>query len=279
MEKIIETKICKHCQSSFDITDKDMEFYDKVSPVFSSPIGGGSEGGRKKYSIPTPTFCPDCRQQRRMSFRNERKLYHRKSDASEKSIVSIYSPDKPYKVYDFKERRADNRDPLDYGRDYDPNKSFFQQFDELLKAVPHISLRLTNSENSDYTNLSGYNKNCYLLFASEYNEDCGYGSQVIKSKNSYDILNCSDLDHCYEMTNCDKCYNTSFARNSKDCSNCMYIEDCVGCSNCMFCTHLVNTQYHIFNKPYSKDDYLIQKGKLLATMQDQIKKFEQMCQT
>jgi hypothetical protein len=36
-EKIIETKTCRHCGTSFDITDKDLEFYEKVSPVFSSP--------------------------------------------------------------------------------------------------------------------------------------------------------------------------------------------------------------------------------------------------
>jgi|GEM_PF-1245715 len=36
-EKIMETKICKHCSNEFDITDKDLEFYEKVSPVFSSP--------------------------------------------------------------------------------------------------------------------------------------------------------------------------------------------------------------------------------------------------
>ena len=36
-EKIIETKKCKHCGGSFDITDKDLLFYEKVSPSFPSP--------------------------------------------------------------------------------------------------------------------------------------------------------------------------------------------------------------------------------------------------
>ena len=35
MEKVIETKACALCSASFDITDRDMEFYDKVSPVFA----------------------------------------------------------------------------------------------------------------------------------------------------------------------------------------------------------------------------------------------------
>jgi hypothetical protein len=71
-EKVVETKVCNHCNTKFDITDKDLEFYEKISPIFND----------KKYSIPTPTLCPDCRQQRRLTFRNERKLYKRKCDAT-----------------------------------------------------------------------------------------------------------------------------------------------------------------------------------------------------
>ena len=33
-EHLIEERVCKHCSVVFPITDKDMEFYDKVSPVF-----------------------------------------------------------------------------------------------------------------------------------------------------------------------------------------------------------------------------------------------------
>jgi hypothetical protein len=33
-EKVVESKLCKHCNSKFEITDKDLEFYEKVSPIF-----------------------------------------------------------------------------------------------------------------------------------------------------------------------------------------------------------------------------------------------------
>jgi hypothetical protein len=103
-EKIIQTKICKKCKSSFDITDKDLELYDKISPKF--------EG--KKYQIPIPNICPECRQQNRLTFRNERKLYKRKCNLTKKEIISIYSPDKPYKVYNHKDWCSDKWDALDY---------------------------------------------------------------------------------------------------------------------------------------------------------------------
>lgn len=81
-----------------------------------------------KYSIPTPTLCPDCRQQRRILWRNERKLYKRNCDATGKQIISIYSPDKPYKVYDGKIWWSDSWDAMDYGRDFDFDRWFFEQF-------------------------------------------------------------------------------------------------------------------------------------------------------
>jgi hypothetical protein len=71
-DTILERKTCELSGTKFPITQKDLEFYDKVSPVF---IG-------KKYQIPTPRLCPEERQRRRLMFRNERRLYKRKFDAT-----------------------------------------------------------------------------------------------------------------------------------------------------------------------------------------------------
>jgi len=128
--KIIETKICKHCFCKFDITDKDLEFYEKISPTFPNP--DSLESGFKKYIIPSPTLCPDCRQQRRLSFRNERKLYKRKCDFFGRDIISMYSPDKQYKIYHQDIWWSDEWDASDYGRDFNFNKNFFEQFETIL---------------------------------------------------------------------------------------------------------------------------------------------------
>lgn len=100
--------------------------------------------------MPAPTLCPDCRQRRRLSFRNERNLYRRSCDASGKQIISIYSPDKPYKVYDQKIWRSDGWDPMSYGRAFDFSRSFTEQFGELMREVPKVGIVNTNSINSDY---------------------------------------------------------------------------------------------------------------------------------
>jgi hypothetical protein len=35
LEKVIEIKVCKHCEVSFEITDKDLEFLDQLSPIIA----------------------------------------------------------------------------------------------------------------------------------------------------------------------------------------------------------------------------------------------------
>ena len=71
-DPIVEWKTCRISGQPFPITQKDLAFYDKESPVINDI----------KYVIPTPTLCPEERQRRRLAFRNERKLYKRPSDLS-----------------------------------------------------------------------------------------------------------------------------------------------------------------------------------------------------
>lgn len=123
-----------------------MDFYNKISPTFAG----------QKFQIPAPTLSPDERQRRRLAFRNERHLYTRYCDASKKPIISIYSPDKPYKVYDQKIRWSDSWDALDYGRAFDFGKTFTEQFGELMREVPMAPLtnEFTKQENCGYINSS-----------------------------------------------------------------------------------------------------------------------------
>ena len=145
-------KSCTLCGSQFEISQEDMEFYDRVSPTFDE----------KKAQIPPPEHCPNCRFRRRLMFRNDRHFYNRKSDYSGKDIITFYSPDKPYKVFDRDEWWADTWNPLDFGRDVDFSRPFLEQFQELRLEVPRVNLIQSNTENSNYTNHALNMKNCYL---------------------------------------------------------------------------------------------------------------------
>lgn len=247
---------CRQCASAFEVTPFDLALLEKLSPVFNG----------KKYAIPPPTLCVDCRQQRRLLWRNERALYRRSCDLCKKSIVSMYPADTPFPVYCTECWWSDTNDPLAFGRPVDFGRSFITQIKELQSVVPRLALNVINNQNSDFVNLSGSNKNCYLIFAAEFNEDCLYGYQVIKSTGCMDTCDCTESELCYEVIDVDKCHSLSYAQNCTNCSSSAFLFDCKGCSECLLGTNLRNKQYHVRNRPYPKEEYLRIKAEIMKSI-------------
>jgi len=238
-------KICRQCQTNFEITDDDLKFYEKVSPIIAG----------KTFNIPAPTFCPDCRQQRRLAWRNERTLYSSRCAATGKPIISVFSPDKKYKVFATDYWYSDAWDGKEYGRDFDFSRSFFDQFKELLSVTPQLALSAVGNQNSDYANQIGWCKNCYMVFEADYNESCFYGNNYVDSNFCMDCLQISNCELCYECTDCKSCYNLKFSQDCQNCSDSWFLKNCIGCSNCFGCVNLRNKQHYFFNQKCTKEEY------------------------
>lgn len=235
MPDIIQT--CKISGQKFTVTESDQKFY-------------------KKMSVGIPTLCPDERQRRRMTWRNELNLYKRKCDMTGKEIISNHSPDKSYKVYDHTEWYGDKWDATSYGRPFNFNRTFFEQFKELWDEVPKLNLLvLGDNVNSDFTHDAYRLKNCYLIFDGEQAFDCLYGETFAIIKSSLDFLHLISSEFCYECVNCAKCYNLKFSSYCNNCSDSVFLLDCQGCRNCFGCINLRQKQYYIFNEHYSKEEY------------------------
>lgn len=258
-------KTCRNCAETFQITDADMLFYSKVSPIFAG----------KKYTIPTPTLCPDCRQQRRLAFRNERKLYHRKCDLSGKEIISMYSSDKKIKVYDREVWWSDKWDAMEYGRDFDFDKPFFEQYNQLIGVVPRIALNNKEPENSEYCNFSLQNKNSYLLFTAAFCENTYYSNRCLYLKDCADCSSSNECELCYELIDCEKCYNSKYLQNSTNCSDCTLGYNLRNCQNCFACYNLNNAGFCIENKKYTESEYKKKVAELSANMDQAINNFKE----
>jgi len=230
-----KTKICQNCNIKFTIEPEDFEFY-------------------KKIDVPEPTFCPECRMQRRFGSRNHRKLYKRKCDFSGEEIISIFHSSSPYKVYDQKIWWSDKWDAMEYGHDYDFSKPFFEQFDELAKNVPWPSLRIINSVNCDYCNGMINGKNCYMSTGYEA-ENCLYMDGAAYAKECVDSALTVKCERMYEGNNCNNCYNLAYCTYCDNCINSTFLYDCRNCQSCFGCVNLRNKKYHIFNQPYTKTEY------------------------
>ncbi|EKD93283.1 MAG: hypothetical protein ACD_28C00186G0003 [uncultured bacterium] len=240
-------KICIQCQQNFSVPSKDLEFYDRVSPLF----------GSQKFPIPTPTHCPQCRWQRRLAFRNERSLYHRKCDLTGKAMISMHPADTVFPVYAIQEWLSDKWNPLDYGRDFDFSRPFFEQFKEMCDQIPHFNLFIDPhmDVNSQYTNCSSEAKNCYLISQAEKNEDCLYSRGINTCKDCVDCLRIDQSELCYEGINLSQCYNCIYCQDCESSSNCFFSSNLKGCRNCFGSHGLVQKEYYFFNEPLTKEEW------------------------
>ena len=238
---------CKNCGAHFTVTSDDLEFYKKISPTFNGKI----------YQIPAPTLCPDCRFQRRLAMRNEHKLYKRKCDLCGKTIIALFPEKSEYKVYCQDCWWGDKMDAHSYAQDFDFSRPFFEQFNELLKKVPAVQLinDLSSLQNSEYVNFVSDAKNCYLVFAANWLEDCMFSTFIWKSKDTLDSAFSPDLELCYECVDCDHLYNCDYLQNSESCSDCVLSFDLKNCSHCFGCVNLRNKNYHFFNEQLEKGEY------------------------
>ena len=245
MGTVVETKSCPICSASFDITDADIAFYAKVSPV----VGGVT------YALPTPTLCPECRQRRRLTWRNQRKLYRRTCEPSGRECVSIYAPDSRYSVYDLSVWWEHGWNVPDTDQAYDFSRSFFEQFAEVDVRIPRPHIHAFNHENCEYVNQTAYSKNCYLAFCSDYSEDCLYTDDVVRGIGLVDCMLATDSEVCYECVGVVGCQFLFFSFACRSCHHGYFLRDCENCHDCIGCVGLVNAQYCVGNESVGREHY------------------------
>jgi len=232
----IEKRVCQNCKKGFMIEPDDFGFYEKIK-------------------VPPPTFCPECRFQRRLLFRNNRVFYRRECALCNEPLLSIYNKERPYIVYCRDCWLSDKWDPMSYGCEYDFSIPFFYQFRSLQSKVPRVNLYRDNFVLSDYCNYGLDFKECYLLFGGKNNERVYFGNQVVDSRDSLDVAFSEKVEFSYENFECERTNKLFFSCYSSDCVESYYLVDCKNCMNCFGCVGLRNKNYHIFNQPYTKEEY------------------------
>ena len=230
------TPTCLRCTQPFPIDERDQAYY-------------------AKRQVPAPKCCPKCRLKRRLSFRNERKLFARRDDATGKTIVSNIRPDAPFPVFhtDEWQKQAHNVPQLEA---FDFNKTFAEQFEVLWRTAPRMHKATAgNEENSEYSNHSGNCRNCYYIFNSEMDEDCMYVRFADKSRDCMDCTNVIMSELCYECVNIKNCYNLKFSDDCEGCSDSAFLRNCRGMKNSMFCYGLERQEFCLFNQQLTKEQY------------------------
>ena len=247
----MENKICTKCKNEFILEQDDFSFYERMK-------------------VPVPSICPDCRFKMRAVWRNEISLYSgRKCGLCEKSILSIYNPKSDYLTYCYECYASDSWDPKSYSRDFNFSKSFFEQLNDLLKSVPKQTTFISMSDgpnvNSEYVNMAGGCKNCYLVFNGGIGEDMMYCRGV---RNSLQVSDCyfgEYLERCYECVNILKSNGLIFAKNTFDSMDSYFVLNCRNINNCFGCVNLQNKSNFFLNEPLLREEYIKKVNEIIGS--------------
>jgi hypothetical protein len=264
-------KTCSQCSGVFHIFQEDVDFY-------------------KKLHVPPPKLCPECRKQRRYGFYNNILKFYRKEciihqeekqnscaeSCSGTGVISTFPPQSPYKIFDLKYWWSDKWGGEDYGRDYNFEKPFFEQFHELSLTVPHpaITHYWRGVVDSPYTISIIDSKNCYLSSVGASLENVNYSYWVSRAKDSLDSLNIQNCERCYENVYTEKMFNCKFCFDSTECVDSAFLYSCKNCFSCFGCVNLRNKNYCFFNEQLTKEEYLKRANRINLGNRDVLEEYK-----
>jgi len=149
--------------------------------------------------------------------------------------------------------------------------SFLESYELLKKSIPVPALiQDAFSENCDFSDYMFQSKDCMYCFDC-FGLERGMYCTVGWGK---DLVDCQDIirsELCYECLECRDSYGCTYVFASERCRDCHFSNLLVSCSDCFGCVGLTHKQYCIFNKQYSKEDYLKEIEKLKKEDPDKIK--------
>jgi hypothetical protein len=152
---------------------------------------------------------------------------------------------------------------MEYGRDFDFSRWFFEQFGELMKEVPMSNLYSDNCENCDYWSFLTNCSWCYLCFNGSGNQDCIYCDKITNCRDVYDCSSLQNSYNCYGCIYLTDCSNWFYSFNCEFSKNIFFCINCINCEECIFSSNLNNKKYFIYNKEYSEEEYLKMKNEIL----------------
>ncbi len=247
-EKIHTYHTCKWCSKEYPIFDKEKTFLEKRNLDFSE-------------------LCFDCRFRNMLMWRNEKKLYWRKSDKTWKRILSMYSPEYKWKVYNYDEWEQEWWF-ASINIDFNANEDFISNYYKLFLKIPKpwTDIFRTN-ENINFCNRTWRVKNAYYSFTSFENcEDLYFSNHISESKDIYNSTRADTSILVYESTFVYNSYKIFFCDNINNSKEIYFSYELKDCEECIFCSNLVGKKYMIYNKEYKKEEYENIKSNLKQNM-------------
>jgi hypothetical protein len=230
------TRTCVETGEEFEITEKDIEMC-------------------KSLRVPPPKTNWIVRMRQKRSFMGGYDLYRRTLPDGQ-SVVTMYDPESFTKILPAKDWYSDAFDPMAYGQDADPNRSFFDQWEQLSRTIPRPSMQQdASSENSEWSIYIFHEKNAYNCWGAVDGEDITYVDMSGWTKYSSDLTICMNCEWCYDDVSCNFCSYTHFSERCENSNHLLFCLACKNCSDCFGCTNLRNKKYCFLDEQLTEEEY------------------------
>lgn len=251
---------CLECQKEFDVSAEDKAILDKLE-------------------LPLPALCGTHALQRRLAYRNERYLYRRNCELCNASVLAQFPVESYAHVYCRDCWYSDKWDPTSYGKEYDPSRSFFEQYRELLQTVPfYHAFWLGQRENCDYANFALGGKDVYMAYSTVESEGVMYSKNTDYSRDILDSAQTVKSELLYDCVDTQNSYHSAWLTRCDNCSDCYLSRDLIDCQDCFGSVNLKHKRFYWFNEALDEPEYKTRLKEALATretFQTQVDRFAQ----
>jgi len=185
--------------------------------------------------------------------------------------ISRYPASDRINVVWLKEFQKNRDNNIDHALEYNPELSFFQQFQKLMLDVPQASLvHFGNCNNSDFSDTVVDSSNCYMSSSVTIDVDTVLYSFWVRV-HSKSVLNSVYIAVNNENIYFSRCvlssFNIFYSAFLNNCNNIWFSSNLTGCSECILSDNLLNQKYCIKNKQYEKQEYFEKKAEILKDKQ------------
>lgn len=131
---------------------------------------------------------------------------------------------------------------------------------------PRLYARQLKGGENAYGDYIYFSKNCFQCFNVRDVENCAYVSEVANPEagtgNCVDCDYSNALESCYECYDVTGCTNCNFLLSCGFCNDSEYMRNCYNCQNCFGCVYLMNKQYCILNRQFTREEYVVALKKI-----------------
>src|SRR3990167_2099896 len=207
----------------------------------------------KKFQVPPHPWHPEVRIKYLSGFNTGLAFAWNKDCETDKTIMSAFHPDLPFKIMD--DKRWMNSDFSQTIRELNPQNSFFDQLWTLVKDVPFNASRTDGQDETSIAIGSVNPQTSYLVAGALATKHCFYDYALLYGEECIDVVNSEQISRSFCVANSKRISDSQFIFSSQDCFQSAFLFDCHNCESCFGATNKRNKKYVWFNEQLSKEEW------------------------